>query len=187
MNTTRCSTSFGWRVESFLAKWPASGLEELQSQMQTPEPTPTPTELLIRHGELFRSSQKVKEQSASSVSIFRRNQCSQATSIRRGSLSARSRFYRRCDTDEDHIPLMMLARRSLSVPGKTPLQHFAVLHLGHVDQTPSRKTAAASPSYLITEQPHDSVLDTVVMRLRYSLLTFVSEPNHVLLYNRLSK
>src|SRR6266568_3786245 len=82
---------------------------------------------------------------------------------------------------------MMLVRRSLSVSSKTPLQHFAVLHLRHIDQTPSRKPTAASPADLIREQTNDSVLDTVVMRLHYSFLTFVSEPEQVLLCNRLSK
>ncbi len=82
---------------------------------------------------------------------------------------------------------MMLARRKLSAPGEAPLQHFAVLYLGHIDQTPSRKLTAAPPADLITEQPGDSVLDTIVMRFHNSFLTFVSEPEQVFLGNSLSK
>jgi hypothetical protein len=46
---------------------------------------------------------------------------------------------------------MMFARRNFPVPGKTPLQHFAVLHLGHVNQTPPRQPTAASFSDWMTK------------------------------------
>jgi hypothetical protein len=81
---------------------------------------------------------------------------------------------------------MMLTRRSVTVSGETLLQHFAVLHLRSIHQTPAGKAAAAFPSDLITEQADDFVLNTVIMRLCDALLTFVREPEQVFLGDRFS-
>ena len=93
---------------------------------------------------------------------------------------------RRCNPDENLIPPMMLTRRSVTVSGKTLLQYFAVLHLRNIEETPARKATFAPSANLVAEQPNDPVLDTVIMRLSYALLTFVTEPEQMFLCDRFS-
>ena len=93
---------------------------------------------------------------------------------------------RRCNPDENLIPSMMLTRRSVTVSGKTLLQHFAVLHFGNIEETPARKATVAPSANLVTEQPNDPALDTVIMRLSYALLTLVCEPEQMFLCDRFS-
>lgn len=97
------------------------------------------------------------------------------------------RLLRRRNTDENLIPLMMFARRTFSISSKTAIEYFAVMYLKHVHQTPSRQAAVALPSDLKTEQPDDSVLDAVIMRLYYPLLILVHEPEQMLLCDGFSK
>jgi hypothetical protein len=60
---------------------------------------------------------------------------------------------------------MVLARRNLSVAAKAPIEHFTVLHLAYIDQTPSRNPPIASSAHLPTKQPDNSILNAVIVGL----------------------
>ena len=70
----------------------------------------------------------------------------------------------------------MMLSRNLFAATKCLVEHLAILHLGHINQTPSRNAASTSSAYLPTEQSLNSFLNTVIMGLDNSFVTFVSKP-----------
>jgi len=78
---------------------------------------------------------------------------------------------------------MMLARNLLAST-KFVVEHFAILHFGYIDQTPSRNAASTLAAYLPTKQSRNSFLNTVVMWLDNSFLAFVSKPKQESAFNR---
>src|SRR6266478_2493067 len=74
-----------------------------------------------------------------------------------------------------------------SVSSKSSLQHFAVLHFRHIDQTPARQRAAASSRHLIAEQADNPILDAVVVRLNDALLFRILEPEQMFRSNGIAQ
>jgi len=77
---------------------------------------------------------------------------------------------------------MMLAR-NLSASTKFLVEHLAILHSGHIDHTPSRNGASTSAAYLPRKQSLNSFVNTVIMWLDNSFLTFVSKPKQEPVFN----
>ena len=70
----------------------------------------------------------------------------------------------------------MMFARNLSASTKFLVEHLAILYSGHIDQTPSRNRASTLSAYLPAKQSLNSFLNTVIMWLDNSFVTFVSEP-----------
>jgi len=87
------------------------------------------------------------------------------------------------NANEDFIPFMVLAGGIPPAPGETSRQHLAVSHSRHINPAPSGKAAHTLSSDLITEESDDSLLDAVVVRLRYPFLAFVFETHEMLRLN----
>jgi len=63
----------------------------------------------------------------------------------------------------------MMAACNLSVSGKVPIEHFAILNVRNVEQTPSGNGRTALPSNLPAEQSDNPLLNSVIMRFDNSL------------------
>jgi hypothetical protein len=84
------------------------------------------------------------------------------------------RILGRRNANEDFVPSMMLAR-NLFASAKCLVKHLAILHLRHINQSPSRNATCALPAYLPTKESLNPFLNTVIMWLDNSFLAFVSK------------
>jgi len=91
------------------------------------------------------------------------------------------------NTNKNFIPLVMCARRHVSIAREMFIEHFAVLHAIYIDQTPSWNAAAALSPHLPTKQADNSILNTVVMRLNDSLIALIPEPDQLFVSDGLPK
>src|SRR5882762_5809325 len=82
------------------------------------------------------------------------------------------------------FPSVMFTRRNLSISAEALIEYFAVLHVGYVDQSPSRNAAAASSADLPAEQSDNSILNAVIVGLSNPLVAFVFKPEQPLVCNR---
>jgi hypothetical protein len=78
---------------------------------------------------------------------------------------------------------MMLAR-NLSVSSKLPLEHFAVMNVRDIEQAPSWNTTATMSTNLPSEQSHNAVLNTVIVRLDNSFFALIVELKQMFVLNR---